>query len=431
MPVIRDVKIIKVPLSENERMPDYSQKFPPMPRLYLEIFENKAKIKQDLINKEFVPKEPVQGVENRHAGHAGHTGHTRHTENTENTETAGYVEKKEENTEIKEEVSPGEEKSSESSKSLSISSSKSSRSSRSSKSSRSSRSSSSTTSSFSSSKSNDSEELSDRLKQLLAEEDDDKDKRGDQGGEKERDKYSQKHKNSIGSKYTRPDLPPPPTLAELESKGHYQKNNTLRDINHIPASEYEEEDKKRELIFKFGLLRKGNPLATVPEYTIHSDLREMQKTYDDTVRNLSLDSSVGTYKKYLITGFAGVEFVFGKFLGFDMEGYTQQQIISINNYDQLLIELGEKSYLPSGSRWPVELRLLFMIILNTVIFILSKMVLRSTGASLLGMLNNLGTQNNNAPSTKPKRRMKGPDINIDDLPEATEVRPESEAKEAK
>ena len=191
----------------------------------------------------------------------------------------------------------------------------------------------------------------------------------------------------------------------------------------MTSSEHNDEDKKRELIFKFDLLKKSYPLAagSIPEYTIHSNLQEMQKTYDMTVRKLSLDSSVESYKTYLIGGFMVVEFVFGNFLGFEMEGFTQQQIISMHSYEKILIEIGEKSYVPTGSKWPVELRLLSVIIMNAGFFIVGKMIMKKTGANLLNMVNSMNSNNNSTTNTqKQKRKMKGPDINLQDIPDLSD-----------
>ena len=170
---------------------------------------------------------------------------------------------------------------------------------------------------------------------------------------------------------------------------------------------------KRELLFKFELLNKSYPNSSIPEFSIHSDLATMQRSYDDSVRRLSLDSTVEKYKTYLIGGFMLCEFIFGNFLGFDMQGFTQQQIVSMNSYEKLLIELGEKSYVPSGSKWPVELRLLFLIIMNAAFFIVSKMIMKKTGANLMNMINGM---NVSSKPTAKKRKMRGPNINLDDIP---------------
>ena len=142
----------------------------------------------------------------------------------------------------------------------------------------------------------------------------------------------------------------------------------------------------------------------------------MKKTYDSTVRRLSLDSSVENYKTYLIGGFMACEFLLGNFFKFDMQGFTQQQILSMNSYEKLLIELGEKSYVPTGSKWPVEIRLLFMIIMNAAFFIISKMIMKKTGANLLGMINSMNSTATQ-PATTQKRKMKGPDIDLNNIPD--------------
>ena len=265
--------------------------------------------------------------------------------------------------------------------------------------------------------------ISDRLQELLKDDPNENTKRSyDDKYSKHRDfnyRSVEQYKRNIDGGNT--DLPP--TLSEIEKQGGVMRKKELRDINHISTEEQYDEDAKRELMFKMDLLRKSYPNSIIPEYSIHSDYNSMKRTYELTVRRLSLDSSVESYKTYLIGGFMICEFVLGNYLGFDMVGFTQQQILTINSYEVLLIELGEKSYIPGGSKWPVEIRLLFMILCNAGLFIVSKMIMKQTGSNLLGLINNMNRGNVNTSSnasnvnSNAKRKMKEPSINVDDLPE--------------
>jgi hypothetical protein len=116
-----------------------------------------------------------------------------------------------------------------------------------------------------------------------------------------------------------------------------------------------------------------------------------------------------------------VEYVFGKFFNFDMQGFTQQQMVSMSSYERLLIEMGEKSYVPGESKWPVELRLLFLVIINAAVFLLTKMVMKKTGSNLFGVLNSLGGMTSSVSGSQAapqrKKKMQGPSINLDDMPD--------------
>ena len=495
MPKKNHTKVIKVYLSRDEKPSDHPQAFPRIPRLYLELLENKSKIKQDLVNKEHIPSSDVSSFPTVKRISSEHT-----RENYDDRYKDQYNEPKEMRRNEKtrdlhrnkspDPSSPIQESDNEDQNSLEIIDSDDEENLQSGdeikenvynqkdkykdntrdddddkygddtrdnddkygddtrdnddkygdndryhnyddK---------------ESNRSND--ELSERLKELLNDTDDDRSTRSDDSFEKiqkgmdrsrsnrkgynqdynrdqRSDKYSRRHYDSFNHKSVHRSEPyrsvhngSPPTLAELQAQGAYHGKEHLRDINQINMNEQESDDKKRELLFKFELLKKSYPTASIPEFSIHSDLISMQRSYDDSVRRLSLDSTVENYKTYLIGGFMLVEFIFGNFLGFDMQGFTQQQILSMNSYEKLLIELGEKSYVPKGSKWPVELRLLFLIIMNAAFFIVSKMIMRKTGANLMNMINGMNVSSAPRASISKKRKMRGPNINIDDIPES-------------
>jgi hypothetical protein len=197
----------------------------------------------------------------------------------------------------------------------------------------------------------------------------------------------------------------PPTLKELDNK--INMKNKVEDAQDL-------DDKKRHLIHKFKSLKKSYPDETIQDYTIYSDYTVMKEDYDETLKKLSMDSTVESYKKYLTYGFMGVEYVFGNFFGLDMKGFTQQQLISMKSYDKLLIELGEKNYEPVGaSKWPVEVRLIFLIIINSAFFIGSKIIMSRSGTNFIDIMNNFSSFAT-APEKTTKKKMKEPPIDFDD-----------------
>lgn len=184
-------------------------------------------------------------------------------------------------------------------------------------------------------------------------------------------------------------------------------------------SEDREAQKKADLLFKFMVLRRQYPNVEIPEFSDHSDLGTMKKVYENVIRRVSLDSSVESYKKYLIGGFMVMEWVSVNWMGIDISGFTQQQMQAQNSYDRLLLELGEKNYTPLGSRFPVEVRLIFLVMFNAGLFYVQKSVFSGGGMNILSMLSGGGqtAPNNNQQraAPPPKRKMRGPTISPEDI----------------
>ena len=399
MPKRQELKVVKLP--NKGAILSKPQVFPRMPRLYLELIENKDKIKQDLVNKEHIPFEqrvPEERVSEERVSEE------RVSEESKNFEKR--IDKlldEDDSVSMKslknEPIEDDNESVFSSVSELSIEEKD--------------------------DKSEVSDNLSVKLKRLLNDDSESvvvQQPRNDSSyKERSSDKYS-RHRDREGHAISPPVVnryvPAAPSLAELEASGGFVPKKEFPDINQNQYDEQKEDDAKRELLFKFDLLRKSYPLASsIPEYNIHTDLTLLEKSYSDCVRRLSLDSTVENYKTYLVYGFMGCEFIFGNFLGFDMQGFTQQQIVSMHSYEKLLIELGEKSYVPTGSNWPVEVRLLFMIIMNAAFFIISKMLMKKTGANLMGMINGMSSPKTPTSQPSQKRKMKGPNIDLEDIPE--------------
>lgn len=208
----------------------------------------------------------------------------------------------------------------------------------------------------------------------------------------------------------------PPTLSEINN-GIVRDNKGVRDVTVGLSKKEDQDDEERRVLYdKFSILKKKYKDYKIPEFSPYADINVLRRTYDSAVKQLQLDYTVENYKKYLIGGFSLTQFLVNKFLKIDMTGFAEQQILSINQYEQVLIEIGEKSYFKAPSQMAPEFKLLMLIGFNVVIFVISKMIFKSTGDNIIGSINKLNekkdsSSSNNNSAQKP--HMRGP--SMDDL----------------
>lgn len=284
-----NVEIVQIPLGSIEKTA-YTQRFHRMPILYLELTENKSKVKPEFLGKDYVPEDPEPEDEPEQE--------IQQTPSTEELEDTDEQEPK------------------------------------------------------------------------------------DSDNESEDDENE--HEPEIE---TEPEIEKPkvPTLTELQAK-HPKKLIKPNDFKYPQKDDEDDSKRRNEVFFHYEVLKRMHPRANIPEFTAYSDPKVMAQKYELLAKSLALDSSVENWKCYMIIFMMGCEVVLGQ-LNFDMEGFAQQQISTMNTYDQLLVEMAEKSYTPKGSKWSVEVRLMMTMTMNIALFIVSKMITKSTGTNLLGAIN--------------------------------------------
>ena len=374
-------RIEMIPLSRKTRDVIHPYSFPAFTDLYLELLENKEKVKPNLVNKFSDKKYITRSFEERYKSSKYDDlddykeDYEEMTKEEEHTPTANKYEENDYHSEPQYDQENKQDSSSSSSSSVSSSSSE--------------------------------EAITSRLEKLL---------KDDSPESINKFKSHELRQEIHNNRHNRP-----PTLAELQRQGIYRQKNEPVNLNYVSEDSHKIEEQKRELLFQFELLKKKYQSSTyeTPQFTIHSDLDEMKKEYEFAVKRLSIDSSLTSNKKILFLGFYMIEMLFGNYLKLDMNGFAKEQMINISVYDRLLIELGEKSYVPTGSTLPVEVRIIGLIIFQAAVFLILKMASRSGGVNLLSVFaqatsNSLSGNSNTTKShfSPPQnhRTMNGPDI---------------------
>jgi hypothetical protein len=182
----------------------------------------------------------------------------------------------------------------------------------------------------------------------------------------------------------------PPTLSELQARNP-DAELVKKELVYGKGEPEVVTNKRSEVFFRYQVLQLMYPNAKsiIPEFTKYSDPDVMEQRYIEISKQLSLSSNVENWKRYMIIGIMGIEIIMGKLL-FDIEGFAQYQLVQMNTYDSLLVELAEKSYTLNGmSKWPVEIRLLGLLLVNMAAFILCKLIEKKTGINLLSTISGL------------------------------------------
>lgn len=174
-----------------------------------------------------------------------------------------------------------------------------------------------------------------------------------------------------------PPQKPPSRPAEPRRAAYYS------DDEEEGEDDLTEQEERILLITRLKVLKRGWPDLEVPRNIPEISTRVLRKVYQRAKRRVDAENHAGGFRKWLIGGLVFVEVIAVRLLGLtDMKGFTVNQLMAMNTYQNHLLELAEKYGGDGSSFFPVELRLIFVILVNAVIFFVLKMVLGEAGGDL-------------------------------------------------
>jgi hypothetical protein len=174
---------------------------------------------------------------------------------------------------------------------------------------------------------------------------------------------------------------------------------------------------KEEYSWKIFTLKKSyGDKYEIPDVNQFDSLEDIKKKYDKSFKEITLSEKLVSYQQYFTYAVYGIQFVCTNLMGINLEGFADQQLVMRDQYNAMLIELGEKSYTSFSMSLPVEIRLLGFVIFNAGIFWLtSKMGFSGFSQPSSNPIHNGGGNSGNFKQSQPQQQkvMKGPSFDDD------------------
>jgi hypothetical protein len=243
----------------------------------------------------------------------------------------------------------------------------------------------------------------------------------DRSSRSERDKSERDRDRERERTRDRNDTPPPSKSNDDEV---VIPDEVFAQIQEEEDPILKEKRDKAELLWDMKMIAKKYPGRDVPVFTEHDDINAIRVARERTLKEISLDNNVNSYKKYMTAGFLGIELFCISYLNIpEMKGYFMEQTKNMETYESLLIELGEKSGDGWGAGWPVEVRLVLLVIFNAGMFWLGKIIEKNGGSAMTSVFKMFNPRaqessppapsaNVHATQSEPPRRMRGPSVRL-------------------
>ena len=156
-----------------------------------------------------------------------------------------------------------------------------------------------------------------------------------------------------------------------ESKASEREPLSVDNEEEEPPTEEELQDEYRALIKR---LKRTYPYLDLDIPALGTSSKRLKRLYRNAVDEVGSAEGLEKYKILMAVGFALLE-VLGRKIGLPCDDYAELQMKQIHSYNAMLIEFGDRDYFGFARAWPVEARLVAMMLINMLFLIIGRLLL--------------------------------------------------------
>jgi AAA ATPase containing von Willebrand factor type A (vWA) domain len=131
-------------------------------------------------------------------------------------------------------------------------------------------------------------------------------------------------------------------------------------------------EERGDILWSLKKLKRYHDIKSFPHYDEFTPLNELKRILKEVKREAILDENVSQTRQYITMVWFAVEKVCTEYLSIDLSGFTAYETQHMNEYQKVLIEIGERSYLNWSEGFPPELKLLYLMLTHAALFHVKK-----------------------------------------------------------
>jgi hypothetical protein len=180
---------------------------------------------------------------------------------------------------------------------------------------------------------------------------------------------------SEDSSYTEPE----PAEEKYELPEEKEKEPEIQQED--DESEYEDDDvpderqvleERSDLLWSLKKLKRYHDNKNFPHYDNFTSTSELKRILKEVKREAILDENVNQTRQYITMIWFALEKVCTEYLSIDLSGFTAYETQHMNDYQKVLVEIGERSYLNWSDGFAPELKLVYLMLTHAALFHVKK-----------------------------------------------------------